>query len=462
MQRIFLLLYLFLSLALSTRGWAEENPSRSKITDIGRVIAAPHETQLLLMVNGFEKRTQVAIKIYTSFRLHENYDVKIIFSKEGVDDNTIILVVQTGISSLLTGEYKKDSPDFKDDLFTDRSANLNREGLLPDYMLSEIKRRMANAYYGSKAKDNSTQLYESLHTGVTMLSALIYNPVVIKGSLIPESLWNSDYAFINPEAAGFVDGAYNTLKALPELPNAITQATDLARDLAFNYTLNTDGYRDATNELVVEMATNLDTYIRLAKAIDAGEKKLKNIYHGTTKEDRYYRGIIAFEVVALLVPLAETKAAVKTAQGMRRLLAELKALKLGKVKAESNLARGLSETHPEQFAEFVDEVDNLPGSGKTPVAKAEKEANNLTGIFKSFTQQQLDALEPIIDKAVSKINHRKVSSKFTDLSKSQETIDYMLNKDIFTTGDLVELPAREFFKKSIKGNEEVLLINLSC
>jgi predicted nucleotidyltransferase len=194
-----------------------------------------------------------------------------------------------------------------------------------------------------------------------LLSALIYQPVILKGSLLPEGLWNSEDALLMPEIAGFVDGAYNTVKALPDLPDALEQATDLARTLAFNYTLNRDGYRDAANALAVEMATDLDTYLALANAIEGGKRKITNIYRGTTREDRYYRGIIAFEAAVLLLPLTKTKAAIKTARSLRGLLEELKALKLGTrvVKGEGSAWKWL----PDGAIKSVDDL--VLGTGNT-------------------------------------------------------------------------------------------------
>jgi hypothetical protein len=146
-----------------------------------------------------------------------------------------------------------------------------------------------------------------------------------------------------PEIAGFIDGCYNTYKSIPETDDAIEAATEVARDFAFNYTLNRDGYRDAVNNLVTEALTNLDTYIKLANGIVAAEDKIVNIYKGTTPEDRYWRGIIVFEVASTVFPLSKTKTAAKTASGIRQLLDDLKKFKIGKLFTERIGAASLED-----------------------------------------------------------------------------------------------------------------------
>jgi RES domain-containing protein len=318
------LLFLFSCHVQATEGY------RSKISDLGRVIYENDEATLLTKVQGFESQTQVAVKVYTTFRLHENFDVKVVFTTELNGDNTIVIVVQANfIMSAATGDFEPGR--YKDALHVDRTENLNREHLLPDYIVEAIRKRMIDKFNSSLSSEGSKKLYYSLDHGVEVLSSLIYNPVAVKGSLIWESLWNRPDPYISPEIAGFIDGSYNTCKGIMGAGDAIQEATTLARDFAFNYSLNIDGYRDAVNELVTETVTDLDTYITLANEIVAAEDKLVNIYKGTTPEDRYWRGIIAFEVAGIIFPLTKTKAAAKTASGIRSLLDDLKRFKLSKL-----------------------------------------------------------------------------------------------------------------------------------
>lgn len=305
------------------------NGSRSKVVDLGRVIYSRDESTLLKKIQGFEGHTNVAVKIYTTFRLHKNYDVDIIYTKELSGDNTIAIVVQTGWLSTLTDDYEPSR--YKDDLHIDRTENLNKENLLPSSMIEEIRKRMINKFYSAGNDEQSKNLYHSLNYGVELLASLIYNPVAVKGSLIWESLWNRADPYIMPEIAGFVDGCYNTYKAIPQTDEAVEGATEVARDFAFNYALNRDGYRDAVNDLVAEALTNLDTYIKLANGIVATEDKIVNIYKGTTPEDCYWRGIIVFEVASAVFPFSKTKTAAKSASGIRELLDDLKRFKIGKL-----------------------------------------------------------------------------------------------------------------------------------
>jgi hypothetical protein len=310
---------------------------RSKVVDLGRVIYEADQNLLLKKIEAFEDFTKVAVKVYTTFRLHKNYDVEILFKTELNGDNTVVIVVQTGWLSTLTNDYEPGR--YKNDLHIDRTENLNKENLLPDYMVEEIRKRMIDRFYDATEDENSKKLYASLNHGVETLAALINGPVGVKGSLIWESLWNRPDPYITPEVAGFIDGCYNTYQAMTELDKSIGDATEIARDFAFNYTFNRDGYRDAVNQLVNEAATDLDTYIKLANAIVAAENKIENIYQGTTMEDRYLRGIIVFEVVSAIFPITKTKAAAKTASGIRGLIEELRAFKLRKavVKSESEM-----------------------------------------------------------------------------------------------------------------------------
>lgn len=310
-----------------------DNTYKSKVVDLGRVIYDIDESSLLSKMQGFEEHTNVVVKIYTTFRLHKNYDVSIVFTKELSGDNTIAIVVQTGWLSTLTDDYEPSR--YKDDLHIDRTENLNKENLLPSYMVEEIRKRMITKFNSSTNREASKNLYYSLDYGVELLASLIYNPVAVKGSLIWESLWNRADPYIVPEIAGFIDGCYNTYKAIPETDEAVEAASELARDFAFNYALNRDGYRDAVNELVTEAVTDLDTYIKLANAIVAAEDKIVNIYKGTSQEDRYWRGIIVFEVASAIFPLSKTKAAAKTASGIRGLLDDLRKYKVGKLSAET-------------------------------------------------------------------------------------------------------------------------------
>lgn len=79
----------------------------------------------------------------------------------------------------------------------------------------------------------------------------------------------------------------------------------------------------------------------------------------------------------------------------------------------------------------------------------------LTGIFKVFSKAQLESLEPIIDQAVSNIIRDGGASKFTNWSKTNKAVVKLMGT--ITTGDLVELPAKDFLLKSLKGNEEMFL-----
>jgi len=302
--------------------------SRSKVVDLGRIIYSNDESALLRKLQGFEGHTNVAVKIYTTFRLNKAFDIDIIYTTELSGDNSIAIVVQTGWWSTLTDDYEPGR--YKDDLHIDRTENLNKQNLLPATMVEEIRKRMVNKFLNSTSNEQSKNLYYSLDYGVELLASLIYNPVAVKGSLIWESLWNRTDPYIMPEIAGFIDGCYNTYKSIPETDEAVEAATEVARDFAFNYALNRDGYRDAVNNLVTEALTDLDTYIKLANGIVAAEDKIVNIYKGTTQEDRYWRGIIVFEVASAIFPLTKTKAAAKSASGIRGLLTDLKNFKIGK------------------------------------------------------------------------------------------------------------------------------------
>jgi hypothetical protein len=154
-----------------------------------------------------------------------------------------------------------------------------------------------------------------------------------------------------PEIAGFIDGCYNTYKSIPETDEAVEAATEVARDFAFNYALNRDGYRDAVNNLVTEALTDLDTYIKLANGIVAAEDKIVNIYKGSTPEDRYWRGIIVFEVASAIFPLAKTKVAAKSTSGIRGLLDDLKKFKLRKFVPKSS-ADDLAKYIDDALADF--------------------------------------------------------------------------------------------------------------
>ena len=303
--------------------------SRSKVVDLGRIIYSNDESALLRKLQGFEGHTNVAVKIYTTFRLNKAFDIDIIYTTELSGDNSIAIVVQTGWWSTLTDDYEPGR--YKDDLHIDRTENLNKQNLLPATMVEEIRKRMVNKFLNSTSNEQSKNLYYSLDYGVELLASLIYNPVAVKGSLIWESLWNRTDPYIMPEIAGFIDGCYNTYKSIPETDEAVEAATEVARDFAFNYALNTDGYRDAVNNLVTEALTDLDTYIKLANGIVAAEDKIVNIYKGTTQEDRYWRGVIVFEVASAIFPLTKTKTAAKSASGIRGLLEDLKKFKVGKL-----------------------------------------------------------------------------------------------------------------------------------
>jgi Bacterial EndoU nuclease len=303
--------------------------SRSKVSDLGRVIYNSDEALLLTKLQSFEAHTNVAVKIVTTFRLHKNFDVTVVYQTELTGDNTVVFVVQTGWWSTLTEDYEPGR--FRDDLHADRAANLDKEHLLPAYTVEEIRRRMIERFYRAGHSEDSKNLYESLDLGIETLSGLIYNPVNVKGSLIWESLWNRPDPYITPELAGFIDGSYNTIKGMSELSDALNQATEVARTIAFNYTFNINGYRDAMHEMVSEVVTDLDTYIKIANTIVAAEDKLVNIYKGTTMEDRYWRGIIAFEVAGILFPLSKTKVAAKTATGLRGLLDDFRRIKVNGV-----------------------------------------------------------------------------------------------------------------------------------
>jgi hypothetical protein len=344
-MRIYILVFCFLAVCFKVTA----NDPRSKVVDLGRVIYSNDESSLLKKMQGFESHSNVAVKIYTTFRLHKNYDVDIVYTKELSGDNTIAIVVQTGWMSTITSDYEQSR--YKDDLHIDRTENLNKQNLLPATMVEEIRRRMVDKFLNSTSSEQSRNLYYSLDYGVELLASLIYNPVAVKGSLIWESLWNRTDPYIMPEIAGFIDGCYNTYKSIPETDEAVEAATEVARDFAFNYALNRDGYRDAVNNLVTEALTDLDTYIKLVNGIVAAEDKIVNIYKGSTPEDRYWRGIIVFEVASAIFPLAKTKVAAKSTSGIRGLLDDLKKFKLRKFVPKSS-ADDLAKYIDDALADF--------------------------------------------------------------------------------------------------------------
>jgi uncharacterized membrane protein YgcG len=85
-MRIYILVFCFLAVCFKVTA----NDPRSKVVDLGRVIYSNDESSLLKKMQGFESHSNVAVKIYTTFRLHKNYDVDIVYTKELSGDNTIV------------------------------------------------------------------------------------------------------------------------------------------------------------------------------------------------------------------------------------------------------------------------------------------------------------------------------------------------------------------------------------
>jgi hypothetical protein len=128
-------------------------------------------------------------------------------------------------------------------------------------------------------------------------------------------------------------------------------------------------------------------------------------------------------------------------------------------KIKKFLARLKAEAKARQMSTFEEKVDEALDALK----KADKAAETATGIFKVFTKSQLESLEPSINKAVTKIKERGTQAKYTDVSKTDDALWQINEGNLFTVGDLVEAPAKDFLLRSLKADEEIFLtVQIKC
>jgi hypothetical protein len=76
-------------------------------------------------------------------------------------------------------------------------------------------------------------------------------------------------------------------------------------------------------------------------------------------------------------------------------------------------------------------------------------------IFELFTTEQINALTPLINQAVSKIKARSIINTFKDIAQSDKALAKLLDGGLCQIGDLVELPARDFFRRQLTANKDV-------
>ena len=80
-----------------------------------------------------------------------------------------------------------------------------------------------------------------------------------------------------------------------------------------------------------------------------------------------------------------------------------------------------------------------------------------TSIFKVFSKEQLESLEPLVDQAVANIKKRGIQSKYLDVSKTDEALLHLQEGGMITVGDVVENPARTFLLQTTNANQKVIL-----